>query len=226
MKICVSGTSCIGKSTFIKDFLEKWPMYSTPPFSYREMAEKNNIKINKLGDLEGQRTIRDILIQQIEDTKDQTHVIYDRGPLDNLVYSIWHNFKNKGGVDDLFIEQSIAKTKEAIKNYDIIFFMPITKSHTVDIVDDNLRDTDPEYRKEIDNIFKGIIKTYHDQKDIFFDMSDTPAIIEIFGNREERIQIASLYISNNGSITESDQSIADPEEIDLINNAKSAFKLH
>ena len=36
MKIAVVGTQCIGKSTFIKDFLNKWSMYKTPDESYRK----------------------------------------------------------------------------------------------------------------------------------------------------------------------------------------------
>lgn len=223
MKICVSGTQCIGKSTFIKDFVSRWPMYETPKFSYREEAKKNNLKVNKDGDIEGQRLIRDLLIKQIEETKDQTHVIYDRGPLDNLVYSIWHNIKDVGNVDSLFIEQSIAKTKEAVKTYDIIFFIPMSDKYDVDIVQDELRDTDPVFRSEIDNLFKGIFKTYNDGKDTFFDMKDTPAVIEIFGSREERLQLASLYVGEDGNMFSDSESLIDddmsPDDI------KNAFNL-
>ena len=36
MKIAIIGTSCVGKTTYINDFLKKWPMYESPQSSYRE----------------------------------------------------------------------------------------------------------------------------------------------------------------------------------------------
>ena len=226
MKICVSGTQCVGKSTFIKDFVTRWPMYKAPTFSYREEVRKRGVKFNRDGDIEGQRLIQTIQLEQLEKTKDDKYVIYDRGPLDNLIYSIWHNIKDRGNVDDLFIEQSIAKTKDAIKAYDIIFFIPLSEKYDIDLVEDDLRDTDPTYRKEIDNLFKGVIYSYYQGKDTFFDMKDTPAIIEIFGSREERIQIASLYVNENGDMFGDKDSLIDQESLDAEHDKiKSAFGL-
>jgi len=51
------------------------------------------------------------------------------------------------------------------------------------------------YRDEINNIFNAIIKTYHQKSSGFFDMRDCPAIIDIFGSREERIQMTKFYVN-------------------------------
>ena len=43
MRIAVSGTACQGKTTFIKDFIKEWPMYSTPEKTYRDFISENNL---------------------------------------------------------------------------------------------------------------------------------------------------------------------------------------
>ena len=224
MRILVTGTSCVGKSTFINDFLEQWPMYKCPKRSYREEAKDQNIKLNKDGDVESQRKIQKILVEQLEAHKNESHVIFDRGPLDNLVYSIWLNIKKIGNVDDLFIEQSIMKVKQTVSVYDIIFFIPIIKDRPINIVPDDQRDTDPIFREEIDNLFKGIIQTWHKGKDTFFPKENCPAIIEIFGNPQERIEIAKLYINSAGdSFTETD-ALIDLSNIDTHTDVEEDIK--
>lgn len=213
MKILITGTSCVGKTTFINDFLKQWPMYKAPKRSYRQVAKKDDIKLNREGDIEGQRAIQKILFDQIEETKDEKYVIYDRGPLDNLVYSIWLNAKKLGNVDDLYIEQAISKVKRIVSLYDIIFFIPVLKDYPVEVVEDEQRDTNPEFRAEIDNLFKGIIETYHKGKDTFFPKEDCPAIIEIFGTPEQRIEMAKLYINAKGDIYGEEDSLMNEVEI-------------
>lgn len=47
MRISVTGTACQGKSTFIKDFIEYFPKYSTPEKTYRDMIKEKVIHIVK-----------------------------------------------------------------------------------------------------------------------------------------------------------------------------------
>ena len=43
MRISVSGTANVGKSTLIKDFLKEWDMYTTPEKTYREFIQEQNL---------------------------------------------------------------------------------------------------------------------------------------------------------------------------------------
>ena len=47
MKIAISGTHCMGKSTYVQDFLKKWPSYKTPEKSYRDYILEKNLPHSK-----------------------------------------------------------------------------------------------------------------------------------------------------------------------------------
>ena len=105
MKISVSGCQCIGKSTFINDFLNEWRMYKKSSHSYRQIIKEKNLTINKEGTEEAQKIILNALVDEITENKDGKNVIFDRCVLDNLVYTLWLNSKNK--VSDEFVKTSI-----------------------------------------------------------------------------------------------------------------------
>ena len=92
--------------------------------------------------------------------------------------------------------------QQTLKLYDIIFFLPISKMSPIPIVDDGKRETDPNFISEIDNIFKAIIQQYQQNLNStpFFPTDDSPGIIEIFGNREQRIQLIKQYLNVNGDV--------------------------
>jgi hypothetical protein len=78
MKIAVVGTQCIGKSTYIKDFLDKWIMYSSPEKSYRDIIKEKNIPLNKQGTEESQRLILDFLIDQSMQYSKSENIIFQK----------------------------------------------------------------------------------------------------------------------------------------------------
>ena len=73
--------------------------------------------------------------------------------------------------------------------------------------------------KEIDYIFKAKQAQYqqHPQENPFFPRDDSPALIEVFGNQRERLEMIKLYLDVDGDIIEGDQSeLFNPENLDLM----------
>lgn len=194
MRICVCGSQNVGKSTFIKDFIEAFPMYTCPETSYRDMLKEKNIALNRDGNQESQDAILNFIADQHMAYKSTDHVIHDRGALDNLIYSIYLNDKDSENVSEEFVKTSMTLCKEICKFYDIIFFIPILDDDKMPLEVRENRDTDPEYRQIIDMLFKAAQITYNEGDSMFFDMKDCPAFIEIFGNRQERVQISKFYL--------------------------------
>lgn len=206
MRIAVVGTQNIGKSTFIEDFLKEFTMYKTPERTYRDVLKEKKLDCNKLTTRDSQEAIREIMIDQAMNYTSKSNVIHDRSVLDNVIYSMWKNDQDSSEISDGFIHASLQLCREACKFYDIIFFLPITK-HNIPMEESDMRDVDPEFREEIDLLFKAAVHTYHKGESVFFDMKDCPAVIEIFGDQETRMNIVKMYLDpETGEHIEADGS--------------------
>lgn len=214
MRIAVSGTACQGKTTFINDFLKEWPNYKLVDSSFRKKIKKDNHSKNTTEDMQWE--ILNSMIDEMQKNCDKDNkVIFDRCPLDNIVYSIWSNAKDSSHITDKFIEKCMPLVRESMRLLDIIFFIPITKVSPVDIKKDGKREADEIYIKEIDNIFKGIVhQVVKTGVSTFFPKNDTPGIIEIFGKPEERIQLVRYYLNADGNLIGEEQSVISDLKLD------------
>lgn len=205
--ISVSGTHCIGKTTFVRDFIAQWPMYKTSDKSYREVIKSEDLTINKETTKRSQQRILEAIVEDITNAKKDEYWIFDRNPLDNLVYSLWSYDKNKSDIDDVFIADCIKIARLAIQKLDIMFFIPVTKYNKIELVENGIRDVDTIYQSEIDELFQGLKRKRENNDNVFFVKDDSPPIIEVFGSREERISICQLYIKENGNFYGEEESL-------------------
>lgn len=225
MRIAISGTACQGKSTLIKDFKETWPGYTSPDKTYRDIITDQNLDHSSTTNKETQMAILNFMIDELQKTSKGDKVIFDRCPLDNIVYSIWAEAKKESDVDEEFINKCMPLVRESLRFIDLILFTPITNVAPVELEEDDLRDTDEEYIKEIDNIFKAVHRDYmNNPRSAFFVEDDRPGIIEIFGNRKERINLIKLYLDNDGDFIEPGKIITE-EELREMEKIKKAFSI-
>lgn len=217
MRIAISGSACQGKSTLINDMIKTWPMYSRSAESYRKVIQDESIPLNENVTKDGQWRILNCLIDDIQKTSKGDYVLFDRCPLDNIVYSLWSNSKNATDIDDEFIKKCIPLIQETMRALDIIFFTPITKVSPVPIEARQSRNINEVFIKEIDNIFKAISHSYAKTgASPFFPPEDRPPIIEIFGDREQRIAMMQLYIDVTGDIISDEKSVLSNDNIDIM----------
>jgi predicted ATPase len=200
MRICVSSVAGTGKSTFVKDFVKNWPDYKSSGNTYRDLIKEKSLNLNKEGNKVSQEIILNCLLDEAMKYTKEDNVIHDRGTIDNLVYTLWLKAKNKGEIDDNFLQKTFQLVKQSMFFYDVIFYIPYDDETVVKEEREN-RETDKLYNSELDNFFKGVNSMYYDKNVNLFPFNDdngVPALIEIFGNRQERIEIAKLYINPEG----------------------------
>jgi len=225
MRIAISGTACQGKSTLVNDFLKNWPNYKRSEESYRKALKNDKLKINKFVDQESQWKILNCLIDDIQKTDKTDNIIFDRCPLDNLVYSLWAEDKKSSDIDKEFINKCIPLVQESMKAIDIIFFIPITKAAPVKVELKENREIDETFIKEIDNIFKAISYNLMSKGVCpFMAKDDRPPMIEVFGTPEERVEIIKLYINKDGSVIDNDSSVLNPENLNQMETLLRAQK--
>lgn len=230
MRIAFSGTANVGKSTLVTDFLNEWKNYKTPEKTYRELLKK--YPHSKQANKEGQKAFLNFLLDDMQKYNSKDNVIFDRCPLDVLVYSLWCAETGSSDIDDDFIKEIIPIIRESMRLLDIIFFIPITKASPIPIEEDGTREVDPIYIEEIDMLFKALVYDYNTnfENTVFFPKDDSPGIIEIFGNREERIHLIRQYLDVNGELIGGEaDSILTPENLakldQLIKEQKQASEV-
>lgn len=207
MRLSISGTAAQGKTTLLNAFLDNWEMYNTPEESYRVKLPGDGHSMNTTK--ETQWNILNHMIDQMETYSASDHVIFDRCPLDNLVYTLWAFHKGVGDIDELFVEKCIPVVRESMKLLDIIFIIPITNVTDEQIEDDGKRETDAEFISEIDNFFKAMYTNWSKEDERFFPKEDRSALIEIFGSTDERIKLIEFYVNDKGNMYGEDETLVD-----------------
>lgn len=216
MRLAISGTAAQGKTTLLKDFLSKWDMYETPEITYRSVLKSDKrSKHSKQTNKDTQWKILNNMIDQMETYSDDSMVIYDRCPLDNLIYSMWAYHKGVGDIDEHFVEKCIPIVRQSMHFLDVIFYIPLTNvtDDKIDDKDEGVREKDVEYIKEIDNLFKAMYNNWASGDTRFFPKEDRSAMIEIFGTPEERITMINMYVDDNGKMYGEDDSLVDTSTI-------------
>lgn len=182
MKIAVLGPQNTGKTTFIKDFIEKYSNYTTPVKTYRDAVVENELEINQKTNTESQRIIRDFMLNQFKNNEEE-NVIFDRCLIDNYVYT-YLQYKN-GLIEKSFLDETYNLMIDSLKYIDMFFYIPT--SANVELVQDHVRD--------IDKVF--IDKTNRAFLQILFDLCSSKQIkvvAAVAGSREERLELVKNII--------------------------------
>lgn len=228
MRISISGTANTGKTTLIKNFLAVWPQYSTPEKSYRDIIKEDQLSHSSNTTVDTQWKILNHMIDQMQTYDKKSKVVYDRCPLDNLAYTLWAFEKGIEGFDKKYVDKCIALTKESMRHLDVIFLLRYDSA--IKIEQDGLRDIDVNYIKEIDNIFYALFEQYRQNydADIFFPKDDSPGIIELPTNPQQRIDIIAEYITPTGEMYSDEHSLFNPDKLDeleaLVRQQKAALE--
>jgi predicted ATPase len=225
MRIAISGCAASGKTTTIQHFLQKWPNYTLINSDYRKIIKDKKHSKNTTPKL--QREILDILCKEAEPYTLHQNVIFDRCPIDNLVYSMWCYGNNVKGFDDKFIEESILKVRKSMSYFDVVFIC--TRDIMPPIESNGVRETDKEYVEETDNLFKAIVSKYKKGTETlpFLEKDNSPAIIDIYGQPHERIAQIALYVTEEGGMYGENESLLELDKLaemeKLLREQKEAF---
>lgn len=210
MRIAIAGTSNSGKSTLVKAFLNKWPMYTTPTKTYRDVIKENNLEHSSNTNDESQLLILDFMMGEMKKYPKDSYVIYDRCPWDNLAYTLQGNALDK--ISDQTTAATISFVKESMKDIDIIFWLKYNPK--IKVVADDLRDVNEPYIKQTDQVFQGLFDQYMDnlEEDVFYPKEDCPAIVcidEHFLTVDDRLMFIGEFLDHKGDLIEGESMLSE-----------------
>lgn len=172
MRLAVSGTHGVGKTTLIDDFLALRPDYAHAQEPYWEMVQRGVVFADgptaaDLADQLGQSAAM-ILADESDD------IVFDRCPLDFIAYldaiaaMEGHEWTPQGAL--------LGRIDRAIASLDLVVFVPLTTPDEI-----ATRIEYPELRRATDARLKQILRT--DELGL---LADGPRVVEISGSRGER----------------------------------------
>ena len=216
MRISITGAQNTGKTTLVKNFIAVWPQYSTPTKTYRDVIREKNLPHSSTTTTESQWSILNFMLDQMQQYDKNSNVVYDRCPLDNLVYTLWAFDKGLEGFNKSFVDKCITITKESLRQLDIIFLTRFDASLPVE--NDGLRDANIDNIIEVDNLFSALFKQFQRNydADVFFPKNDSPGIIELPVNPQQRIDLIAEYVDPQGNSYGEEASIFNPNHLDQL----------
>lgn len=186
----VFGTQNVGKTTFVNDVIKDgggWTLFGN---NYRDVIRESGLKINRDGDEESQKTIHGILMRNILDALNDgdanSRFIMDRTPVDSYAYTEYLHGKGKGDVSSETVANMKSDVEMSFGMYDCLLYIPLGMCGDIKVVDDRFRDTNLEYRAEIDGIMG---KMFSHLSEFAAKMGWSVMMRKVYGTRERRIEM-------------------------------------
>lgn len=195
MRIAVSGSHSLGKSTVVNDWVARRPEFAREEEPYRALGLHGPYRI--LFRDESTRLHNGI---QLYYNIGRVHryataaedVIFDRAPIDYLAYSQYTADTGCTDIDDLFVASMVPAVAESLDRLDILAFVPKSDEWPVEMEADGIRPVDHAYRDAVDLIFKQI---YREGRYGVMQGAKRPLLIELVGSREQRLEQLQQAIS-------------------------------
>lgn len=187
MRIAVSGSHSLGKSTLVDDWVAHHPQFTREEEPYRALGLYGPYDI--LFRDESTRLHNGI---QLYYSLSRVHryavsaddVIFDRAPVDYLAYSQYTADAGSTDIDDAFVTSMTSAVIESLDRLDIIAFVPTSDEWPVEMEADGIRPTDYAYRDAVDAVFKQI---YREGRYGVITGERGPLVVELVGSREDRL---------------------------------------
>ena len=186
MRIAISGTHFIGKSTLINDFLKAHPDYQHELEPYHKLHAEHAMELSLEPSFESIIEQLDCSMQQLNHSANEKNIIFDRCPIDFVAYAMCLADQDSFDLEDSEVGKRFSDIKAALHHLDLIVFLPISKENSILYTDEN-----PAYRKLADKCFK---KIFRDDACDIFPGYHQPRIIEITGERLARVKVLESYL--------------------------------
>jgi len=156
MRIAISGSHSLGKSTVVNDWVARHPHFSREEEPYRALGLHGPYQIlfrdasTRLHN--GIQLYYSISrVHRYATTADD--VIFDRAPVDYLAYSQYTADTGCTDINDAFVASMVPAVTESLDHLDILAFVPKSDEWPVEMEADGIRPIDHAYRDAVDAIF-------------------------------------------------------------------------
>ena len=186
MRIAVSGSHSLGKSTVVNDWVAANDGYLREEEPYRALGLFGPYEIlfrDSSTRLHNGIQLYYNISRVHRYATSEADVIFDRAPVDYLAYSQFTADCHTTDIDDEFVASMVPAVRESLDHLDILAFVPGSARWPVEMEADGIRPVDLVYR---DGRFDVMPAT------------GAPLLVELEGPREQRLEQLQAAIAQRG----------------------------
>ncbi|MCX5949354.1 MAG: AAA family ATPase [Cyanobacteria bacterium] len=188
MRIAISGSHSLGKSTLVHQWVESHGSYRREEEPYRALGLHGPYEIHfREASTRLQNGIQlYYCISRVHRYGEPAEaVIFDRSPVDYIAYSQYTADQGQSDINHDFVESMVPAVRESLDHLDILAFVPRTERWPVAMEADGIRPVDHGYRDDVDAIFKQI---YRQGRFAVMPAQRAPLLVELWGPTEQRLE--------------------------------------
>jgi len=127
MRIAISGSHCVGKSTLIEEFLGAHPDYIHEPEPYTVLVEEFGEEFSSSPLVDDFYRQLEFNTAQLRTHKPGEKVIYERSPVDYLAYTLALEDLGRDRPSAKFLESVRQAVLDGMTYLDLVVYLPVEK---------------------------------------------------------------------------------------------------
>jgi len=184
MRIAISGTHGVGKSTLIDEFLSAHPDFSHEPEPYAVMVEDYGEEFSAEPTVEDYYRQLEFNVARLQTHRQGERVIYERSPFDFLAYLIALGMLRPLQDCSVLVDSARGIVSDALRHLDVVVFLPLDDSN-IEVSDEE----NPQLRNEVNSQLATIFADHELER-----AKGSPLLIEARGSTTRRLKMIEAVI--------------------------------
>lgn len=179
MRVAISGSHSVGKSTLIDGFLSRHPEYAHEPEAFEVLADDIEVTESGAPTPEGLVVLLGCTVAALGSRAAHAHVIFERSPVDYLAYAAAARRQWQPGETSEFLRAQVPIVRASLRHLDLLAYLPLP-----DAVSVRRRGEDRVYRRSVDTSLRRAL--LDDRYGLFAD-GGAPHLAVLPSNPEEQL---------------------------------------
>ncbi len=145
MRVAVSGSHNVGKSTLIAAFLSRHPLYGHEPEAFEVLADDVDLTESGVPTPDGLRILLEYTVSAVEAHSPEARVVFERSPVDYLAYAAASGSAWEPNEKQRFLATHTPIVHASIRHLDLVAYLPLTDTGV-----GRRRGEDKRFRQEVD----------------------------------------------------------------------------
>ncbi len=192
MRVAVSGSHSVGKSTLIAAFLSRHPEYAHEPEAFEVLGDDIDITEAGVPTPDGLRSLLEYTVSAVQAHAPQSRVLFERSAVDYLAYAAASRSAWGPHEPQEFLDAHTPIVKASIRHLDLVAYLPV-----IPVGVGARRDEDGRFRERVDLWLRRIL--LDDAYELFAE-EPAPSVVELPDTPDRQLaELSRLVQTTDGS---------------------------